>query len=220
MKRTIAVGDIHGCNLTLRKLLIDNLQISEDDTIIFLGDYIDRGPDSPGVINTMLALQEMKYDVHFLRGNHEQMLLDSIGGFTLFSHFINNGGDKTLEAYNLDGLEELPLAHQLFYQSTKLYSVINENIFVHAFLNFKNKNIFEDEEAMLWMRNAEEHIPELGNRLLIHGHTPIALDNLLGQKGNCINLDNGCVFHQKPTLGNLVAYIVEEKRFVVQPFCG
>ena len=77
MERRIVIGDIHGCNKTFKKLLFEVLAISSEDKIYVLGDFVDRGPDSIGVINTILELKENAYHIYCLRGNHEQLMIDS-----------------------------------------------------------------------------------------------------------------------------------------------
>jgi predicted MPP superfamily phosphohydrolase len=77
--RRFAIGDIHGCNLTLQALVKEQLQLTKQDQLFLLGDYVNRGPDSMGVLNFIMGLQAEGYQVFALRGNHEQMLLDKIG---------------------------------------------------------------------------------------------------------------------------------------------
>jgi serine/threonine protein phosphatase 1 len=215
MKRTIAIGDIHGCAKTFFAL-IEKLDISEEDEIILLGDYIDRGPDSKGVINTIMALIENDYNIKCLLGNHEEIMFVSETGFYPFSTWITNGGDATLENFEVDFFNEMPKAYQDFFKACLYYYETDKYIFVHAGLNFANENIFEDKEAMLWIRRFADNQPKLGNKIMIHGHTPKPLQEILNQKGNCINIDGGCVYiKEKQTgLGNLVAIILETMEYV------
>src|SRR5436190_4191878 len=101
MPRIFAIGDIHGCALTLEKLLLHELQINRHDEIYFLGDYIDRGPRSREVIDLILALQKENYGVRTLRGNHEQLFIDSEKDFTQFENWLGNGGRRTLESFGI-----------------------------------------------------------------------------------------------------------------------
>jgi serine/threonine protein phosphatase 1 len=219
MPRTIAIGDVHGCSETLKKLLLETIDLQDDDTLVFLGDYIDRGPDSRGVVNLILAMQQSDYNIITLRGNHEQMLLDSEMGFTPFSGFVNNGGDATLTNYDVDFLHEMPQAHQDFFKNTQLYYETEHCIFVHAGLNFANSNLFADIDAMLWIRDVEPYQPRLQNKILVHGHTPIPLSEMLQQKGNCYNIDAGCVFYNIADKGYLVALHVEEMKYYYVQHC-
>ncbi len=219
MKRTIAIGDIHGCASTLLAL-IHKLELTLDDEIYFLGDYIDRGPNTKGVIHTILALQQMGYHIHTLRGNHEELMMDSELGFFNFNTWIQNGGEQTLDNIGVDFFNEMPKAYQDFFENTKLYIENDKYIFVHAGLNFELEDIYSDKEAMLWVRGFEPLQPKLKDKILIHGHTPTPLVHILSQKGNCYNIDGGCVYHYKPGYGYLVALVLETMQYVYVPYCG
>ncbi|MEP6597398.1 MAG: metallophosphoesterase, partial [Ginsengibacter sp.] len=77
MPRIFAIGDIHGCSKTFRKLLIEKINIQKSDEIYCIGDYIDRGEDSKGVIDFISQMRDKNYQIHTLRGNHEEMMLHS-----------------------------------------------------------------------------------------------------------------------------------------------
>ena len=77
LSRRIAIGDIHGCSNTLKGLLEEKIRIRAEDQIIFVGDYIDRGPDSKGVLDYVIGLREKVSNLVFIRGNHEEMLIES-----------------------------------------------------------------------------------------------------------------------------------------------
>jgi serine/threonine protein phosphatase 1 len=219
MARTIAIGDIHGCAKTFIALL-EKLDIETVDTIVLLGDYIDRGPSSKGVIHIIFSLQDNGFNVITLRGNHEQMLIDSEQGFVQFSHFVKYGGDTTLESFDCDFLNEMPQRHQDFFNNTQLFFEKDDFIFVHAGLNFNNENIMEDTEAMLWERGFGDVQPKLQQKKMIHGHTPKKLEYIINQTGNCINIDGGCVYDKEEKgYGYLVAYICETNEFVSIKYC-
>lgn len=113
----LAIGDIHGCVKTLNKLL-EKLNSYRDYTYIFVGDYIDRGPDSSGVIERLIEVQQ-QIDCIFLRGNHEQMLLDAYkwGDLDLW---LMNGGKSTLKSYGATYNNiSIPDEHLAFYNATK-----------------------------------------------------------------------------------------------------
>ncbi|HLF63763.1 MAG TPA: metallophosphoesterase, partial [Saprospiraceae bacterium] len=96
MQRVFAVGDIHGCHQTFRKLLLDEIRIKKSDRIYCLGDYVDRGPDSKGVVDFILELRRSGYHIHTLRGNHEQLMMTSIESTENFELWELNGGSATL----------------------------------------------------------------------------------------------------------------------------
>ena len=107
MPRTLAIGDIHGCYKTFKKLLLDEINIQPSDEIFCLGDYIDRGDYSKQVIDLILALRSCNYKIRTLRGNHEQMLLDSNISDKHFEHWIRSGGAYTLNSFGIQSINEL-----------------------------------------------------------------------------------------------------------------
>ena len=100
MNRTLVIGDIHGCSDALSQLLAKIKPLAKDDTVIFIGDYIDRGPDSKGVIDIVLQLRKEHNRVITLMGNHEFMLLGAIKGYGQ-NEFLSMGGDATLKSYGI-----------------------------------------------------------------------------------------------------------------------
>ncbi len=214
MKRIFAIGDIHGCCNTFKEMLLNKIKIQKSDKIYCIGDYIDRGKDSKGVIDFILKLRLDGYHIYTLRGNHEQMLLDSVINETEMDIWLRNGGSETMQSFGINSIKELPYQYLSFFKRTKFYIKTRKYIFVHAGLNFNNENIFEDKEAMLWIRDFYPEQFVLKNKLLIHGHTPESLDYILNQKGNCINIDGGCVFRDYAYLGKLVALNLNERKFI------
>lgn len=213
-----AVGDIHGCKKTFEHLL-EKIDLKMEDTLVLLGDYIDRGPDSKGVFDLVFAYQEAGYQVHCLRGNHEQILLDaSIGGPNANARFFLAGGKATLKSFRVTRAEQIEKKYLHFMMELPYYLEIGPYIFTHGGLNFDYENPLEAEDDMLWMRYWYDKIkPEwLGKRWIIHGHTPVPLfetasqvEDLKKGEAQVVNLDNGCVFSQKPHLGQLTALDLE-----------
>lgn len=219
MDRILAIGDIHGCSKTFEKLITDKIQLQKNDKVYCIGDYIDRGEDSKGVIDLILKLRGEDYQIHTLRGNHEQMMLNAVNDKKALELWLTNGGKSTMKSFGIKSLNELPEAYFLFLNETEFYLQKDNYIFAHAGLNFKNENLFEDKEAMLWERDFLPQQPALEDRLLIHGHTPIPLAFILKQKGNCINIDGGCVYRNQPHLGHLVAIDLKKREFLIEENC-
>jgi serine/threonine protein phosphatase 1 len=94
---TYIIPDIHGCIKTLTYLFEEKLKISIGDRVFMLGDYIDRGPDSPGVVEYIIRLIESGYNINCLKGNHEQLLLDSIGDSMYYNLWMINAGEDSLK---------------------------------------------------------------------------------------------------------------------------
>lgn len=219
MERIFAIGDIHGCRKTFEKLLVERIEIKKEDAIYCIGDYIDRGEDSKGVIDLITELRNQGFHIFTLRGNHEQMMLDAVSGKKAMKLWLDNGGKTTLKSFGIKSLDNLPTGYFSFLNETEFYLEKDRFIFAHAGLNFENENLFEDKEAMLWERNFFPQQPALKNRLLIHGHTPIPLTFILQQTGNCINIDGGCVYKNRPNFGNLVAVKLPDMEFLFEQNC-
>ena len=210
MGRTFAIGDIHGCAKTAKKLLLDELKITKEDAIYFLGDYIDRGSGSKEVIDFILELKNENYNINTLRGNHEQLFMDSDNSFTDFQNWIANGGVATLESFEISRYAELEDVYKSFFNETKFYFETDSFIFVHAGFNFSNENFLEDFDSMIWIRNMKVDKKKIGNRIIVHGHTPTPLEKVkknlisVNEKGS-LNIDTGCVLKDYNGLGYLTA---------------
>lgn len=215
MARIFAVGDIHGCSNTFKRLLLDKIKIQKSDIIYCLGDYIDRGIDSKGVIDFILDLRAKGYTVYTLRGNHEQMMLDAPLSKEKWNHWIKNGGTEALKSFNITSIDDLPAKYLDFLESTELYIETDDFIFVHAGLNFNIENPFSDKVSMLWTRDDYVDSAKINNKTIIHGHTPVSLAKIQNQSNkNNINIDGGCVFKSNKEFGNLVALSITDCRFL------
>jgi serine/threonine protein phosphatase 1 len=215
MGRIFAIGDIHGCSKTFKRLLLDIIKIQKSDKIYCVGDYIDRGNDSKGVIDFILKLRGKGYQIHTLRGNHEQLIMDSVQSESKYNHWIKNGGDKTLSSFGISSYNELKPVYKTFLKRTKFFIKSGKYIFVHAGLNFEIANPFEDKLAMLWIRDFPIDQRKLGNSIIIHGHTPKPLDFIMKQQTKSeVNIDGGCVFKDKEGFGNLIALNITEGKLI------
>lgn len=210
MSRTFVITDIHGCCRTFRRLLFAVIRLEMEDTLYLLGDYIDRGPDSKGVIETILELNAYGYDVRPIRGNHEQMHLASIYAPTYenLSEWLENGGYTTLKSYGVTHPEELGQHVHVLY-SFPLYRITDSHIFVHAGLDFTLDDplSYQGEHAMFSKRGGDVIEAKLNGRTLVSGHTPLPLYAIRRSLHTShIRLDNGCVYGDAlPEMGNLVA---------------
>jgi serine/threonine protein phosphatase 1 len=200
-------------------MLFDKIKIQKTDQIYCIGDFIDRGKGSKEVIDLILKLKSDRYPIYTLRGNHEQMLMDAVNSEEGMDIWLQNGGIETMSSFEIYSLSELAEVYMSFFKSTEFFLKKDEFIFAHAGLNFDNENIFEDKEAMLWIRDFKPQQTVLGNKLLIHGHTPKSLKYILKQKENCINIDGGCVYTHRRHLGNLVAFELNERKFISVSNC-
>ena len=219
MSRTFAIGDIHGCCRTFQKLLLEKLRISKSDTLYCVGDYIDRGADSKGVLDFIIELRKSGYQVYTIRGNHEQMMLEARDDEMMWQLWNRNGGDTTMKSFGVKEMEDIDPVYFTMLEAMPFYIRTGNHIIVHAGLNFSKKNYWDDTDSMLWMRDADPWQPLLGDQLLFHGHTPKTLDYILNQEGNCYNIDGGCVYNKFVGLGYLVAINLGDMEYTFVENC-
>lgn len=219
MNKYIVIGDIHGCGKTLVKLL-DRLEAYPDRKIIFIGDYIDRGPNSAIALDTAIKLADER-DCVFLRGNHEEMMLDAFerqspGNWTI------NGGMQTMISLRLTSLrEEIPHPYKDFLESTLMYHDTEEYFFVHAGLPAERKiaDMLQDEsdvQSMLWERTHLDSEYQVWEKTVVFGHTPVP-EPIITEK--MIGIDTGCVFHSRKGLGKLTALLLPERETIQVENC-
>ncbi len=211
----VAIGDIHGCSKSLNGLL-KKLEEYPDLTYVFVGDYIDRGPDSCGVVDRLIEFEKREKCI-FLRGNHEQMLLDARFNDDM-EMWLSNGGEPTLMSYGLSFSNlDFPDDHMEFYQNTKMYYDTEEYFFVHAGLP-PDKTIEESLDnvsrigAFLWERSHLNAHDTAWEKVLVFGHTPRPHPI---RKHNMIGIDTGCVYDTME-YGKLTAVILPEQKFIQQ----
>lgn len=171
--RELAFGDIHGCARAFRTLL-DILKPGPSDTIILLGDYIDRGPDSCEVIDMILELNR-RCTVIPLAGNHEKMLLQARAEPQTLGEWLKQGGQATLDSYSLRGyggtIEGIPAHHRNFLSEQLLdYWETDDSIFVHASID-PDLDLSEQPDFLLfWQQFTDPTLHKSGKRIIC-GHT-------------------------------------------------
>ena len=197
--RIFIIGDIHGCLDMLKRMLEKIPWDPGGDRLIFVGDYIDRGEDSKGVVEYILELEKCSSRIECLMGNHEAAFLDYLEGKEK-KLFLMNGGYQTLESYDTEreGPENhlVPKTHMDFYHSLKSYLELEDYYVVHA--GFKpgvppEKQSFED---LIWIRDPFIFSAHDFGKRVIFGHTPFSEPLVLDNK---ICLDTGAVYGNKLT---------------------
>jgi len=167
---------------------------------------IDRGPDSKGVLDYFLELQDLGFDIKGVKGNHEEMCLRADEGLESMELWIANGGLATLRSFEVESVSEIPWRYRNLLLSLPDYILLDDFIIVHASLNFNISNPFADTEAMLWMRECSVDTSRTGGRRLVSGHTPVTREQLTASLAtDRILIDNGCVFTGRSGLGSLTA---------------
>ena len=206
VKRRFVIPDIHGCCRTFRNLVSEVIRLERADELYLLGDMIDRGPDSEGVLDFVLELQDQGFSVKGVKGNHEEMCLRSDENLEFMELWIANGGLATLRSFEVESAGEIPGRYRNLLHSLPNYILLDDFVIVHAALNFDSSDPFADTEAMLWMRECSVDPSRIGGRRLVSGHTPVTREQLTASlASNRILLDNGCVFAGGPGLGSLTA---------------
>ncbi|MDP8305173.1 MAG: metallophosphoesterase family protein [Candidatus Chlorobium antarcticum] len=217
--RIIAIGDIHGCILTL-KALVRNINPRSDDQFIFLGDFIDRGKSSKEVVDYLIELNQ-KFSCHFIKGNHELMLLEYLK--TGESRpWLLSGGRATMDSYGKNGGINLPPEHLALLADCKSHIATQHWFFAHGGLdpelNIAENLTLHDPEELSWQReHMQEEYLAAGiypwEKTLVCAHTPITRPIMLER---LIAIDTGCVYTHRPHLGKLTAVILPERTIVQQ----
>jgi serine/threonine protein phosphatase 1 len=195
--KTYAIGDLHG-ELKMLEAMLDKLPLTEDDLVVFLGDYIDRGPDARGVIDRILQLREQGLKLIALKGNHEAMYLNYLRGEDADGLFLNNGGRSTIRSYrtlcNRNGYP--PAAHLEFLESLALFHEAGNDFFVHAGARPCVALDDQAEEDLLWIRSDFLGCSFDFGKRIIFGHTPCRKPLIQPDK---IGIDTGATYGGKLT---------------------
>jgi len=207
MEKIFAIGDIHGCYDKLIAMM-DKINIDPGrDELIFLGDYIDRGPESFDVVEYLITLPQRFPKIVFLKGNHEAMLESYLLGSNRLTYLMN-GGRKTLDNYlkksGDSGSSIIPQTHMDFYNSLKLFYQTDDFIFVHAGLRKKIPIEKQSPDDLLWIRNSFINSDYDFKKRIVFGHTPFKKPMV--QK-NKIGIDTGAAFGNTLTCVELPAII-------------
>ena len=215
-----AIGDIHGCLkqlVTLQDKIFSYPKYNKDeDLLLYLGDYIDRGLGSKDVINHILQLQTEGIKSIFLMGNHEQFMIDFLfNKINNLSNWLMNGADQTFKSYDIevaefikDGFEDnnidklrdiflskLTKEHVFFFKNLKLTYIMGDYLFVHAGINPEKSLKDQDKMDFLWARSDKFFDKNFEfEKIIVHGHSPEKEVINLPYR---INVDTGSFFFRK-----------------------
>ena len=231
--RCYVIGDIHGC-LNELAYLIGGLPLESGDRLVFLGDYIDRGPDSKGVVGYLLELQK-RTDLDFvcLKGNHEDMFMAYLGLPGQHGDmFLYNGGYATLNSYGIDSKnpsldkinERIPRSHIEFFANLKAHFVMEPFLCAHAGIHPSKRLKDQTETELLWIRNEFIYSPHRLPYTILFGHTPqqavffdlpykIGLDTGLvyGNKLSCLEVSDKVLYQVTRGKKDLATTAVADK---------
>lgn len=207
--RTLAIGDIHGCSKALRTLL-DAVQPGPDDVLVTLGDYVDRGPDSKGVLDMLIDL-ETRTQLKPLLGNHEILFLDALNGRVDPAGWLRVGGAETIGSYSPTHLElawdKVTPEHVKFLSERCLrYFEDAHHLYVHANANAYLGLSDQSDDWLFWTR-FEDAYPHISGKRMICGHTAqkgglpnvrpfaLCLDTWAYGQGwlTCLNVETGAL---------------------------
>lgn len=209
--------------------MLDRLALSTTDELYLLGDYVDRGPDSKGVLDTIFHLQKTGYQVHCLMGNHEELVLtaaaENVAGL---ERWLSSDASYTMKSFGVQSIPEIPEEYLRWMAALPYYLEAGQYILVHAGLDFSNPDPLAVQEKMCWIRHWYDDIRYdwLGDRIILHGHTPVFTEVIEDQwahlqKNRYLDIDSGCVFsHERFTnkagLGFLCAFDMNNQTLLFQ----
>ena len=215
------IGDVHGCIKTLKELVRQICIVDDKPELYFVGDLIDRGPDSKAVIDYIIELNSSGLKTTSIRGNHEEMFVNAYtyNQKITDSDWYANGAERTAKSFNVNAdinkpvSELIPEKYFQYCSALPYFISLPDYIIVHAGLNFRISNPLTDFKTMIWTREEQYDKVLAKGKRIIHGHSPIVLDelkcNLKEGMPDIINVDTGCVYIQHKGLGNLTAVNAE-----------
>ncbi|QZH74170.1 MAG: serine/threonine protein phosphatase [Erythrobacter sp.] len=221
-QRAYAVGDIHGCSHLFMSLIeaieqdiLDGEQAGLQSQVILLGDLVDRGPDSAGVVELARKWKSLR-PIHILCGNHEEMFLESFSHKDTLRHFLRHGGRETLQSYGIDRkmltkaslaeVQELmeahvPPKHRKFIGEFEDLVQLGDYLFVHAGIEPGVPMEEQKTRTMRWIREPFLSYPKSHGLVVVHGHT---ITEDVVDAGNRIGIDTGAY-----NSGRLTALVLE-----------
>jgi serine/threonine protein phosphatase 1 len=188
-----AIGDIHGHSQLLERLLEParrEAAAGKTVMVVGLGDYVDRGPDTPGVVDRLLDIAHApNVEARFLRGNHDQLLLDFLADHSMGPYWQRVGGHETLQSYgveppdsrgHMDAWREardlfaanLPPAHLEFYRGLNFSFIWGDYFFAHAGAQPGIPLEQQTAQDLMWIRKVFLEDDRPFDRIVVHGHTP------------------------------------------------
>ncbi len=213
--RRFVVSDIHGCIKTFKKLL-KKIELTKNDQLFILGDAVNKGPNSSKVLNQILKLQQGDYQVFFIRGNHEQIILNCKKK-TLAQR------KRMLKSVNaLELLEGKKIKEEFVELLKKSYHYIetDTHFLVHAGFNHQ-ENTFLDIKAMLQTRNFQYREQLFKGKQVIIGHTPSSTKKIMKdikRQKPIVCIDNGCINTNEVGQGNLLCLDLDTMKTHAQKY--
>jgi serine/threonine protein phosphatase 1 len=206
-----ATTDLHGCLHTFRKLVEDRLHLTTADELYVLGDYVNKGPDSRGVLDYLMQLQHDGYQAHCLLGNHDLELLEAARSRRPLANWTSTADfELTLRSFGVAHTHEIPEHYLAWLEALPLTIELPDFVLVHAGFDFRlpPEQMRTDRKSMLNIKNFTFDASRLQGKRLLHGHNPTSTDDLerhVLERAGAIDLDTGCVYRLNPELRHLSA---------------
>lgn len=203
-----ATSDLHGCLRTVRYAVETKVRLRPTDELYVLGDYVNKGPDSCGVLDYLMQLQAAGFQVYCLRGNHDQELLDAVYGRTAATWASAADRALTLQSFGVAEANHIPASYLRWLDSLPHQLDIPGFTLVHAGFNFRlpPDKMRQDWSTMLNIKQFVFDASRLQGRRLLHGHVPTptaAVQRQIADRQGAISLDTGCVYRHNPELAHL-----------------
>ncbi|GAA4031834.1 metallophosphoesterase family protein [Hymenobacter glaciei] len=219
-----ATTDLHGCLHTFRRLVEDELRLTLTDELYLLGDYVNKGPDSKGVLDYLMHLQASGYQVHCLRGNHDQALIDDARHRKRWAWLGLPGRQPTLRSFDVRRASDIP-PHYLAWLENLPYEIeLPDFVLVHAGYDFALPPN-EMRRDYLTMLNTKKFVLDpsrLAGKRLLHGHVPRPAAQVRTQaakRPGALGLDSGCVYRHNATFATLTALNLDTWELTQVPNC-
>ena len=205
-----ATTDLHGCLHTFRYLVEEQLCLSRHDELYVLGDYVNKGPDSKGVLDYLMQLQASGYQVRCLRGNHEQEMLDAARNRWRLAWLGRLNRQATLHSFGVHRAAAIPGVYLDWLEALPYEIELPDFVLVHAGYNFAlpPAEMRQDYQTMLNTKKYVFDAARLSGKRLLHGHVPTPtakVRKLVAAHAEAVGLDTGCVYRHNPELRHLAA---------------
>lgn len=213
-----AISDIHACYNTFKQLLT-TIGHKKNDELILLGDYINRENYSKEVVDLLIQMESEQYNIHCIKGNHEDMILKAI-----LNDEKSDIAQETLDSFGINHIKEMPEKYINWFRNLKHYHLSGDYILVHAGLDFSQKDLLEENGNMYWINFWYKDIDykQLGNKIIIHGHKSVEKQDILSMRDDILQsqvlgIDNGCFKSDQPGLGSLCCFNLDTKELHFEP---
>jgi serine/threonine protein phosphatase 1 len=218
----LAISDIH-CHARTFAALLERVNIGPGDELFILGDLVNRGPNLKELLKLLIHLEHWGIEIHYLLGNHEELLMDGLNKPNRRKLWLSRGGKDSLSAFS--DLEELKTSIQPLKKKFKHFIELDDYVLVHAGLSkrsFNGKRLKRHRE-MYWIRNWRRKFDFslIQGKTVIHGHTPQMVKQIKSglkriEKSKALSIDSGCYLKGREGYGSLCAFNLDSRELTFQ----